>query len=53
MRMTQRPDNDVTATPASRGEDPLGMRDLDQMYQLYGELRSCPVSHSEAQGGFY
>ncbi|WP_167543213.1 cytochrome P450 [Streptomyces violaceusniger] len=51
--MSQRPDSDATATPARRVEDPLEMRDLDEMYQLYGELRSCPVSHSEAQGGFY
>ena len=51
--MTQRPDNDVTEMLDSRGEDPLSMQDLPEMYDFYSELRSCPVSHSEAQGGFY
>lgn len=51
--MAQRPDENVKAMSDSRSEDPLRMQDLQEVYQLYGELRSCPVSHSEAQGGFY
>lgn len=51
--MTQRRDENVTAMPDSQGEDPLRMEDLQEIYQRYGELRSCPVSHSETHGGFY
>ena len=50
--MAQRSDENVTA-PDSRGEDPNSLQDLQDIYDLYGKLRSCPVRHSEAQGGFY
>ncbi|ATE65457.1 hypothetical protein CMV14_14620 [Rhizorhabdus dicambivorans] len=52
-QMAQRPDDDAMATPESRGEDPLAMQDLQGIYDLYGQLRGCPIRHSNAQGGFH
>lgn len=51
--MAQRPDEKAKVTPDGQNVDPLGMQDLQEIYQLYDGLRSCPVRHSDAQGGFY
>lgn len=51
--MTPRRDKDAAATPQSLVEDPHNMTDLQEIYEVYGKLRSCPVRHSDAQGGFY
>ena len=50
--MTSRPDEFSEEMPV-RAEDPLAMHDLDKIYDLYDELRSCPVNRSDAQGSFY
>lgn len=51
--MTQRPDKNVLSTHEIQNEDPHNMQDLQEIYKKYDELRSCPVRHSDAQGGFY
>ena len=51
--MARQSETNPEAMPVSGNEDPLRMQDLREIYELYGRLRSCPVSHSDAHGGFY
>ena len=51
--MAERSEKNAEPTSEAGHEDPHSLENVDEIYQLYDELRACPVRHSDAQGGFY